>query len=124
MILWYYMNWSTHDFWTRTGGWEIDRSHGAGTSSPSHWQQVEEQGPKPDSRQAELFAKNVDNVRPGQSSQNGNRQPSSKRKCAPSDEALVSDDIIVNKRVKPNLSKNITVTHQYWHIIKFYVEFS
>ena len=42
-----YMNWLTHDFWTRTGGWEFDRSHGAGTSSPSHWQQVEEQAPKP-----------------------------------------------------------------------------
>ena len=39
----YYINWLTHDFWTRTGGWEFDRSHGAGTSSPSHWQQVEEQ---------------------------------------------------------------------------------
>ena len=25
----------------------FDRSHGAGTSSPSHWQQVEEQAPKP-----------------------------------------------------------------------------
>ena len=34
-------------FLTRTGGWEFDRSHGAGTSSPSHWQQVEEQAPKP-----------------------------------------------------------------------------
>ena len=34
----YYIN----DFWTQTGGWEFDRSHGAGTSSPSHWQQVEE----------------------------------------------------------------------------------
>ena len=33
--------------WTRTGGWEFDRSHGAGTSSPSHLQQVEEQAPKP-----------------------------------------------------------------------------
>ena len=43
----YYMNWLTHDFWTRTGGCEFDRSHGAGTSSPSHWQQVEEQAPKP-----------------------------------------------------------------------------
>ena len=43
----YYMNWLTHDFWTRTGGWEFDRSHGAGPSSPSHWQQVEEQAPKP-----------------------------------------------------------------------------
>ena len=43
----YYMNWLTHDFWTRTGGWEFDRSHGAGTSSPSHWQQVGEQAPKP-----------------------------------------------------------------------------
>ena len=43
----YYMNWLTHDFWTRTGGWEFDRSHGTGTSSPSHWQQVEEQAPKP-----------------------------------------------------------------------------
>ena len=28
-------------------GWEFDRSHGAGTYSPSHWQQVEEQAPKP-----------------------------------------------------------------------------
>ena len=43
----YYTNWLTHDFWTGTGGWEFDRSHGAGTSSPSHWQQVEEQAPKP-----------------------------------------------------------------------------
>ena len=43
----YYMNWLTHDFWTRTGGWEFDRSHGADTSSPSHWQQVEKQAPKP-----------------------------------------------------------------------------
>ena len=36
-------------FWTRSGGWEFDTcsSHGAGTSSPSHWQQVEEQAPKP-----------------------------------------------------------------------------
>ena len=32
----YYINGLTHDFWTRTGGWEFDRSHGAGTSSPSH----------------------------------------------------------------------------------------
>ena len=30
-----------------TGGWEFDHSHGAGTSSPSHRQQVEEQAPKP-----------------------------------------------------------------------------
>ena len=43
----YYMNWMTHDSWTGTGGWEFDRSHGAGTSSPSHWQQVEKQAPKP-----------------------------------------------------------------------------
>ena len=43
----YYINGLTHDFWTRTGGWEFDRSHGAGTSSQSHWQQVEEQAPKP-----------------------------------------------------------------------------
>ena len=43
----YYMNWLTHDFWTRTGGWEFDRFHGAGTSSPSHWQHVKEQAPKP-----------------------------------------------------------------------------
>ena len=43
----YYMNWLTHDFWTRAGGWEFDCSHGAGTSSPSHWQQVKEQVPKP-----------------------------------------------------------------------------
>ena len=44
--MFYYMNWLTRDLWTRTGGWEFDRSHGAGTSSPSHWQQVEEQAPK------------------------------------------------------------------------------
>ena len=43
----YYINGLTHDFWTRTGGWEFDRSHGAGTSSPSRWQQVEKQAPKP-----------------------------------------------------------------------------
>ena len=43
----YYIYWLTHDFRTRTGGREFDRSHGAGTSSPSHWQQVEEQAPKP-----------------------------------------------------------------------------
>ena len=43
----YCINGLTHDFWTRTGGWEFDRSHGTGTSSPSHWQQVEEQAPKP-----------------------------------------------------------------------------
>ena len=43
----YYMNWLTHDFWTRTGGWEFDRSHGAGTSSLCYWQQVEQQAPKP-----------------------------------------------------------------------------
>ena len=43
----YYMNWLTHDFWARPGGWEFVRFHGAGTSSPSHWQQVEEQAPKP-----------------------------------------------------------------------------
>ena len=35
------------DFWTRTRGWEFDRSHGPGTSSPSYWQQIEEQAPKP-----------------------------------------------------------------------------
>ena len=28
-------------------GWEFDHPHGAGTSSPSHWQQVEQQAPKP-----------------------------------------------------------------------------
>ena len=43
----YYMNWLTYEFWTRTRGWEFDRSHGVGTSSPSHWEQVEEQAPKP-----------------------------------------------------------------------------
>ena len=43
----YYINGFTHDFWTRTGGWEFDCSHGARTSYPSHWQQVEEQAPKP-----------------------------------------------------------------------------
>ena len=43
----YYMNWLTYELWTRTGGWEFDHSHGAGISSPSHWQQVDEQAPKP-----------------------------------------------------------------------------
>ena len=43
----YYRNWLTYEFWTQPGGWEFDRSHGAGTSSPSHWQQIEEQAPKP-----------------------------------------------------------------------------
>ena len=43
----YYMNWLTYEIWTRTGGCEFDRSHGAATSSPSFWQQVEEQAPKP-----------------------------------------------------------------------------
>ena len=38
----YYINWLTHVFYSK-----FDRSHGAGTSSPSHWQQVEEQAPKP-----------------------------------------------------------------------------
>ena len=32
----YYINGLAHDFWTLTGGWEFDRSDGAGTSSPSH----------------------------------------------------------------------------------------
>ena len=32
----YYISGLTHDFWTRTGWWESDRSHGAGISSPSH----------------------------------------------------------------------------------------
>ena len=31
-----------YEFWTRTGGWESDRSHDTGTSSPSHLQQFEE----------------------------------------------------------------------------------
>ena len=43
----YYMNWLTHELWTRPGGWEFDGSPGPGTSSPSHWKQVEEQVPKP-----------------------------------------------------------------------------
>ena len=43
----YCMNWLTFESWTRTGGWKFDRSHGAGTSSPSHWQQVEKQAPNP-----------------------------------------------------------------------------
>ena len=32
----YHISGLTHDFWTRTGGREFDRSHGAGTSSPPH----------------------------------------------------------------------------------------
>ena len=32
--MFYYMNWLTHDFWTRTGGWEFDRSHGASRNWP------------------------------------------------------------------------------------------
>ena len=42
----YFMNWLTYEFWTPTGGWDFDRSHGAGTSPPFFWQQVEEQAPK------------------------------------------------------------------------------
>ena len=46
----YCMNWLTYEFWTRIGRWAwwgCDRSHGDGTSTPSYWQQVEEQAPKP-----------------------------------------------------------------------------
>ena len=43
----YYMNWLTYVFGPEQEGGSFDRSHGAGTSSPSHWQQVEEQVPKP-----------------------------------------------------------------------------
>ena len=45
--MFYFMNWLTNEFWTRTWGWEFDRSHGAGTSSPSYWQHFGEQAPKP-----------------------------------------------------------------------------
>ena len=45
----YCMNWLTCEFWTRTGGCEVDCFHGACTSSPSYWQQFDEhlQAPKP-----------------------------------------------------------------------------
>ena len=33
--MFYFMNWLTYEFWTRTGGLGVDYSHGAGTSSPS-----------------------------------------------------------------------------------------
>ena len=36
----YFVNWLTYAFWNRPRGW--DHSHGAGTSSPSYQQQVEE----------------------------------------------------------------------------------
>ena len=45
--MFYFMNWLTNEFWTRTWGWEFDRSHGAGTSSPSYWQHFGEQAPNP-----------------------------------------------------------------------------
>ena len=32
----YFMNGLTYEFWTRTGGWDFDHSHDAGTSSPSY----------------------------------------------------------------------------------------
>ena len=45
-----WVGWCVSSWWpdllTRRGGWEFDRCHGAGTSSPSHWQQAEEQAPK------------------------------------------------------------------------------
>ena len=43
----YYMNWLTHDFWTRAGGWEFDRSHGAGNPLHHIDKKVEKQAPKP-----------------------------------------------------------------------------
>ena len=35
-IMLYFMNWLIYQFWTRTGGWEFDYPHGAGTSYPSY----------------------------------------------------------------------------------------
>ena len=44
---WVWNYWHQNSSTAYVIGWEFDRSHGAGTSSPSHWQQVEEQAPKP-----------------------------------------------------------------------------
>ena len=40
-VIIYEMNWLSNGFWTRTGGWEFNYSHGVGTFSPSHSKQVE-----------------------------------------------------------------------------------
>ena len=55
--------------------------------------------------QGAQYTKSVDDVREGQSSTNGNGQPTPKRARVPSDQALPEDKIVVNKRAKPNLSE-------------------
>ena len=54
--------------------------------------------------QGAQYAKSVDDVR-GQSSANGNGQPTPKPARVPSDQALPEDKIVVNKRAKPHLSE-------------------
>ena len=54
--------------------------------------------------QAVQFAKSVNDVLQGPSSANGNGQPS-KRSCVSSDDALVGDEIVVNKRAKPDFNE-------------------
>ena len=54
--------------------------------------------------QAAQFAKSVNDILQGPSSVNGNGQPS-KRSRVSSDDALVDDEIVVNKRAKPDLSE-------------------
>ena len=55
--------------------------------------------------QAAQYARSVDDVRLGPSSANGNEPPAQKRARVPSDQALPEDEIIVNKKAKPNLSE-------------------
>ena len=55
--------------------------------------------------QGAQYAKSGDDVREGQSSANGNGQPTPKRARVPSDQALPEDEIVVDKRAKPNLSE-------------------
>ena len=55
--------------------------------------------------QGAQYAKSIDDVREGQSSANGNGQPTPKRARVPLDQALPEDEIVVNKRAKPNLSE-------------------
>ena len=55
--------------------------------------------------QGAQFSKSVDDVRLVQSHANGNGQPASKRARVPSDLAVQDDEIVVNKRAKPDLSE-------------------
>ena len=56
----------------------------------------------------------MNDVLQGPSSANGNGQPS-KRSCVSSDDALVGDEIVVNKRAKPDLSETCAKAYKNLH---------